>query len=330
MRVSNSKVKTWRRCPKKYEFKYVMKLEPKQKSVQLERGSWIHALLEAHYRGESWKAVHKRLAREFYNLLEEQREDLGDLPAECLRIMRSYLRYWKQEDEFYNVVDTELDEIITLPTDLQLHVIIDLIVEDRRTGLLWIVDHKTRKTFESSDNMLLDPQLTNYYDAAVLMGYKPLGGVFYNEIRTKAPIVPRLTAKTHQLERRRNIDTDVYTYMSAIRAQGFDPSDYSEILRHLARNQTDRFFRRPRLPKDPPMLRTMRRELGQSAQEIRTAERLGRFPRTFIPSDCRWSCDYKNLCIAQLHGGEIDSMIRAGFRRRKKEDDIDKEKPWQE
>ena len=327
MRVSNSKVKTYRRCPNAYKYKYVMKLEPRLKKIQLERGSWVHELLEYWYRGDDWKQLHRRRTADFYNLFEEDREELGDLPSECLRIFRSYVRYWKLEDRHYVVVDTELDEIITLPNGLEMHVIIDLILEDKRTGLLWIFDHKTRANFASSDSMLLDPQLTNYFDAAVLMGYTPMGGVVYNEIRTKPPAVPELTKSGH-LTRRKNIDTDSYTYMSAIKSHGLDIADYEEILRHIARNEHERFFRRVKLPKDPPMLRTMRRELIESAREIATAERRMSFPRTFDRS-CDW-CDWKGLCIAQLHGGDISSMIRGQYRKRKTEDELEREKPWQE
>jgi hypothetical protein len=306
-----------------------MKLEPRLKSVQLEMGSWMHELLEAHYKGESWKKVHKQRTREFRNLFEEQREELGeDLPERCLRLMRSYLRYWKQEDSYFTVVDTEMDEIVTLPSGLEFHIIVDLIVEDSRTGLLWVWDHKNRKSFETSDNMLLDPQLTNYYTAVKMLGYTPLGGVVYNEIRTKAPVVPKLTGRTRQLERRMNIDTDVYTYMSTLREYGFDPGDYSKILRHLAKLEHERFFRRVKMPKDPPMLRTMRQELEASASEISDAERHSRYPRTFDAS-CKWQCEFKNLCIAELHGADIRSMIKSGFRRRQREDQLEKEKPWQ-
>lgn len=327
MRVSNSKIKTYRRCPNQYRYKYVMKLEPRAKSVQLERGSWIHELLQAHYDGEDWRSLHTKRTKEFYNLFEEQREELGDLPEECLRIMRSYLRYWRDEDKHFYVVDSELDEIVTLNNGLEFHIIIDLIVEDLRTSLLWIWDHKTRKSFEAGDNMLLDPQLTNYYSAATLLGYVPLGGVLYNEIRTKPPAIPALT--TRGLSRRKNIDTDVYTYMSALRRYGLDPGDYSEILRLIARRQPERFFRRRKLPKDPPMLRTMRRELVQSAREIRSAENDSRFPRTFL-SQCKWDCSFKDLCIAELHGGDISSMIKQNYRRRQHEDQLEKEKPWQD
>jgi hypothetical protein len=34
-------MKTFRRCPKQYEFKYVYGLRPKLKKLQLEKGSWV-------------------------------------------------------------------------------------------------------------------------------------------------------------------------------------------------------------------------------------------------------------------------------------------------
>lgn len=319
--ISNSRMRTFQRCPKRYEFKYVYGLEPRLKKIQLEKGSWVHELLEVHYKGGNWVRRHKELVVNFNNLFEEQREELGNLPDECARIMRSYLRYWGREDEHFTVVDAELDEIVTLPSGIKFRVIIDLIVEDHRTGLLWPWDHKTRAKLESPDGMLLDPQLTNYYTALEIMGYTPLGGVCYNEICTKPPAVPALLKKGG-LTKRKNIDTDLFTYYNEIRKHGLDPADYRDILRIIAVRQRDRFFRRTRLPKDPPMLRQMRRDITTTAQDIRRAERTGRFRRTFIPHSCKWDCDFKSLCIAELHGGDLHSLIKSQYRPRKETDEV--------
>lgn len=317
MRVSNSKLKTFRRCQNQYRYKYVEKLEPKAKALALERGTWIHELLQTHYDGEDWKSKHKELSQKFFDLFEEDREDLGDLPSECSRIMRSYLRQWKEQDQHFHVVDTELDEIVTLPNGLELNVIVDMIVEDKRSGLLWPWDHKTRKSFETSDNMLLDPQGTLYFKALQILGYEPLGGFLYNEIRTKAPAVPE-RLKNGQLSRRMNIDTDYFTYMTAIRQHDLNPLYYKEILAHIATNQKERFFRRVALPKDPPMIRIMTQEMIDTANDIAKVEKRGRFTRTFIPSQCKWDCSYKDLCITELHGGDIEPLIKMSFNRRQR------------
>src|SRR5947209_8165563 len=97
IRVSNSKLNTFRRCPNKYRYKYVLKLTPKKRSVQLERGTWMHDLLMTHADGEDWRERHIELTKEFENLWEEEREDLGDMPNDCGRLMRAYLRTYKDD-----------------------------------------------------------------------------------------------------------------------------------------------------------------------------------------------------------------------------------------
>jgi hypothetical protein len=310
VRLSNSKIKTWRRCPKQYDYKYVQGLRPKRKGLALERGTWIHELLQYHYDGEDWKARHKELTDDFYKLFEEEREHLGDLPSECKSIMQGYLFNYRREDSGLIVVDTELDEIITLPNGLEFNFIIDLIVEE--PDGLWLWDHKTVKNFMDPDFMLVDAQLARYFWAAEYMGYTPLRGVLFNEIRTKPPTIPPLL-QSGGLTRRTNLDTDVRTYYQAIRRAGLDPVDYGEILRRLAK-QGDRFYRRTRLPKDKALTAQLMSEMTMTANEIITAERKGHFPRSPDKS-CTWGCDYMDLCVTELFGGNPATAIKFNYER---------------
>jgi RecB family exonuclease len=318
MRVSHSRVKTWRRCPNQYRYKYVMGLKPRERKTQLERGSWLHELLMVHYDGEDWRLRHRALKKQFMNLFEEEREQLGDLPTECFRIMKSYERTYKFDDEGHHTIDSEMNEVVTLPNGLEVVVVIDLITEDRRGGL-WIWDHKTRKSFVDRDILLLDPQLTLYYDALELMGYKNLRGCIANELSTVAPSIPALTYNGTKLSKRKNIATDTYTYMSEIRKHGFNPADYADILHIIGVNQKDRFFRRTAIPKDPPMLKSVRQDVLHAAREIRLAENKNRFPRT-VDNSCKWSCDFRDICIAELHGGDIRSMVKMNFKEKEPHD----------
>jgi len=321
MRLSNSKAKTWNRCPKQYDFKYVQKLRPKRKKVHLELGTWVHELLMVYYDGEDWKAKHRQLKAKFNNLFEEEKEELGDLPAEALRLFKSYLRHYGKEDEEHRTIDTEVDEIIELPNGLRFQFIIDRIYEDRDG--LWLQDHKAISKFMPKDFMLLDAQLTRYFYCAEKMGYTPLLGVEFNEIRTKAPSIPHVNQDGF-LSRAQKIDTDYWTYLKTIKDLGQNPKSkiYLPKLRELwEREQTDsRFFRRSRLPKDKPVTRTMMRELTDTAVEIRQAEKRGRFRRTPDKS-CQWTCDYLDLCVTELHGGNTDSMIKMHYEQRKRNEE---------
>lgn len=311
MRLSNSKFKTYRRCPNKYRYKYKLKLRPKARQEGLEKGTWMHSLLQAFYEGKNWKKVHKKNTKWFAHLPDEIREDLGDMPQECLRLMRSYLRQYPNDLERYRVIDAEIDEIVTLPNGLKLQVIVDLIVEDRREGGLWPWDHKFRGKLAQAMDQLMDPQLTLYYRALEILGYKDLRGAMYNEVRTAVPKVPTLN-KDGSLTKRKNIDTDVHTYMSAIKLHGLDPADYAEILTHIATNEEIRFFNRVHIPKDPPVIKTVMRDLIDTAGEIHRAEQADRYPRT-TSKNCNWDCEYKDICLGEMHGGDALSLARTNF-----------------
>lgn len=311
MQLSNSKAKTFRRCPKKYEFRYPMKLRPKAKAIPLEKGSWCHALLQTHYEGKDWKKAHKQLHKEFRLLPDWIREELGNLPLECARIMRGYLRQYPDDLRRYRVIDAETDEVITLPNGLRFQIIVDLILEDLLEGGLCFWDHKFRNKFGDPDDMMLDPQLTLYFWGLERMGFKDMRYGLYNEIRTAVPKVPKVLVRGG-LSKSLKIDTDVYTYQRAIQEHDLDPTDYAEILQHIATNEDARFFRRTPIPKDIPVLKTTMKELVDTAIEIQRAEKENRYPRSFDTS-CKYQCEYKGLCIAQLHGGDISSMIKQDF-----------------
>lgn len=311
MQLSNSKTKTYRRCPNQFRYKYPMKLRPKAKKVHLEKGTWCHALLQAYYEGKNWKKVHKRFTRDFNNLWEEIREELGDLPGECLRIMKGYLRNYPNDKKRYRVIDAEMDEVVVLPNGLRLNIIVDLILEDLVEGGLCFWDHKFRGKLGDPNDMMLDPQLTLYFWGLEKMGYTDMRYGLYNEVRTKVPTVPKLL-RAGGLSKAKAIDTDEYTYQKAIHDNNLDPSEYSEILQHIATNEKTRFFRRTPIPKDPPVLRTTLKEFVDTAIEIQRAEKENRYPRSFDHS-CKYSCDYKDLCIAELHGADIKSIIRQNF-----------------
>jgi PD-(D/E)XK nuclease superfamily len=324
-KISNSKANTWRRCPKKYKYKYVMGLRPKKRERPLEMGTWMHKLVETHYGGGNWKKVHKDYVKRYNGLFLEIREELGDLPNDCERLMKSYLRNYEKEDRFWFPIDQELNEYVTLPSGLKLNVVVDLVVEDHMG--IWIVDHKFRGRFsDRSSSMALDPQLTLYFWAMEQLGYSPLAGAIYNEVRTKAPAIPA-KLKSGRLSQRANIDTDIWTYARAVKRNGEDLADYAKILRIIASRQRERFFRRTHLPKDAPVVQTMMRELMQTANEINAAERRRAYPRTYdgTATGCK-RCDYNSICISQLHGGDIKSIIQSDYIKKtgdaKEEDDL--------
>lgn len=311
-------LKCYRRCPRQFFYKYEMGLKPKARALALERGDWLHQLLMVHYDGHDWRDRQDKLEAKFYSLFEEEREQLGDLPAETTRIMLSYLAHWHLEDKAFRVVDSELDEIVTLPNGDKFRFIIDLVVEETDGGL-WLWDHKTVKRFMPVDFTLIDAQLARYFWAAERLGYKPLRGVMFNELITSPPTVPNVLPSTGRLTERKNLRCDVYTYLREIRKLDQDPKSYLHTLRRL-KASSDQWFRRTRLPRDTPLIKRQMAEMLMTVREIREAREYRHFPRNPM-KECTWDCAYLDPCMIQLHGGDASDVIKMKYTRRGEADD---------
>lgn len=289
----------------------MQKLEKKKNAIQLKRGSWLHELMEHHYTDRDWREVHKELSAGFYTLFEEERAEYGDLPNDIERLFRSYLQNYREEDRDLNIVDAEVNEIITLPNGDQFNFIIDLVVEEPDGGL-WLWDHKTVGQFLPADYLIIDSQLARYFWSAEHMGYTPLRGVMFNELITKPPTLPKFLEPSQMLERRKNISCDMYSYFREIKRLGLDPKPYKPFLRMLA-SQNDRWFRRTALPRDRHLMNVQMQELQYTADEIRLAAMTRRYPRT-PKKDCRFDCDFLALCQIDLQGGDISNAVKTAYR----------------
>jgi hypothetical protein len=167
------------------------------------------------------------------------------------------------------------------------------------------------------DFMLLDVQLARYFWCAEEMGYTPLRGVLFNEIRTKPPSIPP-QLRSGGISTAKKYDTDLFTLLAALKSYGLDPNDYPDLVRRAKAN-TVNYFRRTPMPKDKTLTVTQLKDLLMTAREMKTAEALNHFPRTVMKS-CDWDCDYKDPCIVQLFGGDIEQMLKKNYQQRGRRD----------
>ncbi|MFW5891001.1 MAG: PD-(D/E)XK nuclease family protein, partial [bacterium] len=59
LKLSYSKISTWKRCKKKFFYKYVEGIKPKKKSLAPRLGGMGHIGLETYYKGGDWKQAIK-------------------------------------------------------------------------------------------------------------------------------------------------------------------------------------------------------------------------------------------------------------------------------
>lgn len=330
--TTHSMLKTYLQCPKQGQYKYYERLKPRaatRREQPLRRGTWVHELLQAHYEGKDWRETHQDNVAKFNRLMDEEKEQLGDVPTEAARLMRSYLWHYGADKtdpmHGWKVLGAEVTLEAVWPDSEDGNDIyrcrVDLLVEDQY-GLL-ITDHKTHKTLPSHTFRVLDAASPLYIWAARESGY-PVRGFLWNYIRTKVPTRPKMVYVGKPSERLSSaaIDTDWLTYARAIKEYGLDHTaePYRSKLRYLrslrwqeGAPQNSDFFKRDILEKDDDMIA---RVIGTA---MRTRDRMHddyddtEMTERNMGRHCDW-CTFGPLCTTEMFGGNGDHIRRKTFR----------------
>jgi len=330
--TTHSMLSSMRRCANQTRYKYAERLKVRyatKRDRPLKRGTWFHALLEEHYAGRSWKAKHAEFTEKYHNLMDEEKEALGDLPHELRDMMRSYLWHYgaDKNDPHHGTRTIATELMLECPwpdseDGLDIYRCrVDRLYEDEWG--LWIEDTKTNKTLPNNAVRILDAASPLYIWCARENGY-PVEGFVWNYIRAKVPTKPTLSYAGTKREglSKKAIDTDYPTMIRGLRELGLNPGDYKELLRPLYNQryrhgevQTSPFFRRDLLEKDEGMLQRA------VAAGMRTRDRMHGYewddPDSVERSNersCEWMCSFTNLCMTELKGGDALTLRRREFR----------------
>lgn len=318
---THSMLKTFRRCPKQAEYKYVHRLKPKKLGSPLKRGTWVHSLLEAMGKGENWVELHDKLSAQFALLFDEEKDYYGDMPTEIRQIMRSY--EWHYKNDPWEYVDNEFQLEAELPDGTIYRGKVDALI--RNQFGLFLVDHKTHKTLPDLGFRLLDAQSALYLWAAQENGLE-VQGFIWNYIRWKAPSVPTLLKDGKRISKV-DSDTDYPTFVRALKKYKAEnpqfvitPEDRAKAARLRAQQyefgtaQTSSFFRRDVLEKSPDMIERVVQ--GNYTTSVRMHEYDFSNPdavERVVDRGCTFSCSYTDLCTAELMGANTRSLIRQNY-----------------
>jgi hypothetical protein len=321
---THSMLKTFRRCPKQAEYKYVHRLKPKALGKPLKKGTWMHSLLEAYYKGEDWMAVHTKLSRQFNQMFDEEKDFYGNLPEECLKLMESYLWHYRG-DTSWKVVEVEFVLECELPDGSIYRGRVDMLVETPFG--LYIVDHKNMRSLPDHGFRLLDGQSALYLWAA-LKSKLPVQGFIWNYLRTKAPSVPKLAYEGKAIQRlsTRSIETDYPTYVNELqrlkKEKGLGiTAEYKAYAESLKKQryqhgepQLSPFFRRDTLEKQNSMLRRVATENFRTHKRMHSYDYSNRDAvERVVERSCNFSCSYTDLCTVELMGGNTRPLIKQNY-----------------
>lgn len=319
--ATHSMLKTFRRCPKQAEYKYVYRLKPRLPGKPLSRGSWMHELLEEYHMGRDWEFRHKLLSAKFHKMFDEEQDFYGDMPTECLRLMHAYI--WHYKFDAWKVIETEFTVETEFPDGTIYRGKVDALIENRFG--LWLVDHKTHKTLPSSQYRLRDGQSALYLWAC-LRNKIPVEGFIWNYLRTKAPSTPKLAyeGKPNQRLSKTETDTDYLTFTRAVKelkeTKGLkithdiiEKANYLKLLRYQPdQPQLSTFFRRDTLEKKPAMLTQVALENYRTAKRMNTYD-FSRGVERVVDRSCDFTCSFQDICNVELMGGNMRPLVKSNY-----------------
>lgn len=318
-RVSYSQITCYKRCKKKWYFRYVLGLKPIYSPRPMNVGKLVHVGIGHYYANKDWRKAmeeeHLKNVEDIKNaksLSEEEMiqyiTDAEEHYADSIGVVERYIEHdakdpllpegWKVlavEQEFLVDVDGAKD---------QLYGFIDMVVEDPN-GNIWGVEHKSGEQFFMVEQLSLSEQTTMYI--AVLKakyGSDRVKGMIYNLIRTKKPSVPKMTKQGTMSKAA--IDTTWEIYEAELLKNGLNPADYADMKDKLEGNK---FFDRTYTYRTNREINNFLSELVIVMNEIseQRAELCYRSPRR----ECSWDCrEFHELCIMDFKGLDTEEYIR--------------------
>lgn len=338
--ISNSDVRSFKRCRRKWDYLSPLRRNLKTKKVvaRLSFGRGIHVALSDYYALlnenkhilqvllNSFEKWYKKeiLRLEELGVLEEQEEELLELYELGKSMLTSYQPWAAIEDSksFTKVLYNE--KRIEIPlldyngkrTCGRYSFKADLIVEDS-DGFYWLVDHKTIAT-ANIPSLELDEQAVSYlYGTQRKFGIK-LEGFIFNFLLKKIPAVPQVL-KNGELSKKK-LTTTYEVFRDTIekhyetegkteieRDEIFAP--FVEILDEL-QGQANPFFTRIKVYKSQAEIQEIGNRLYDEYLEMRNPK-IKIYPNP--TRDCIWDCPLRTLCIVENDAGDLKSLIEDTF-----------------
>jgi CRISPR/Cas system-associated exonuclease Cas4 (RecB family) len=300
--VSQSKVKTYRRCRRAYWYRYVDRLRKRVKSRPLEFGSIVHEMLDAFKEGDDPFAVLDATAKRNHNMFRAEREMYGDIIEDIRCIMEEYFDHYKDDGLSYVRIkgkSAEHEFRVNIDKDIILTGKIDAFARTPNK-LRWLEEHKTFSKFPDEDARWRNLQSASYIRVVDILGLPPVDGVLWDYIHSKAPTKPPLLKNGTMT--RKSMNTLPTRVLAAIDEYGLKRKDYRAQFDKAFENRR-RYFVRVFNPVKERVVTAIFDDLITTAREM--MDNHGKCKERNIDLHCSF-CDYESICRAELQGSDVD------------------------
>ena len=186
--ISNSEVATFLGCERRHYYAHLLDggYQPNQFGTALTRGLIGHEALGNFYSvlrdTQSIAGAREAMVGTVHSLALGLNPDLGML-GDLLTLLKRYVDYYGESDlEAWEILAVEKYYEVELTDDFKYGMRLDLLVRNRQTGEVSVVDHKFIYDFYTANQLLIDAQLPKYIGTVMHNGIRVHNGIL-NQIR---------------------------------------------------------------------------------------------------------------------------------------------------
>lgn len=322
MHISYSRESAYLRCPYLHFLRYIEGLESVKPVRPLYFGSDFHKLLEVRKDPTLVKSEWKKMKEKFYSLPGGWQSDLGEnYPYDLKTIFQDYQEMWKgsplpkvTEKSFELNIGYHLNEDIIF-----VGVIDELYKYRDKEGnkFIEIGEHKTFSRPPDMNTLVMNTQKSLYCKAAqMIWGILPRA-VRWDYIKSTPAKSPIWLEKSKRFSTAKSQDITVASWKRACKEKGItDP----EIINQgeVYRGNENNFFFRVQQDVYPQMVDDVFEGFLYTCKDI-----VSRGPENKtknITRDCNY-CTFRNICMAEMSGGNRDYVIEKEFTTREQREE---------
>lgn len=195
---------------------------------------------------------------------------------------------------------------------------IDLILKDKRTGKVWVLDWKTTaRLMDRYEWLELNEQIINYLLALMLLGFDVAGFIYHEALKT-FPKPPKRNAskrmgRWYSVDKNQDTEYDMYVDEISIGdPEGFEAGAYDEFLEFL-QNSGKEFYHREIIRRNKDHLAIAYEDLYNTAREMVNPLKV------IYPSPGKFNCTYcefEQVCIGRATGADYEYTIETMFEKK--------------
>ena len=306
--ISYSRFSLYLRCPYAHFLRYVEHISSCSPCRPLHFGSDFHKLLEVRTSKVRIKEEWKRMRDEFYEMPASWQAELGEnYPEDLKAIFSDYMAMWKGTplpDETEHSFELKVD-----PDVIFVGVIDELY---RYEGKIDIGEHKTFSMPPNMNTLVMNAQKSLYCKAAELLWGITPSKVRWDYIKSSPAKFPIWLEKSGRFSTASSKDITPRSWARACKERGIDDPEIIKQGEVYKGNEANFFFR---VEQDvsPEMVEDVFDGFLYTCKDI---VKQGHTNKTKnLTRDCAW-CEYRDICLAEMSGGDREYVISEKFERK--------------